>query len=380
MFSTALAVLALGCVHAPCDWTTFRHDAARSGLGDKPISAPPALAWRAQLGGSVDVSPVVAGGAVYVGNNHGVLASIDAGSGAIRWRAGLEGAIASAAALTGDRLLVCTARGFLYCVSTGGDVLWRSHAWDAAVGSPLVAGSTCFWGTMDGVLHATSVADGSTLWSADLAGAVSSACASDGRRIYVADEGGSVWALSPTDGKPAWRRETGCPAMAAPVVEGGRLIVPLVTPTRLVPPKVNYLLGLDAETGAPFLQVNGSRSIFASPVVANGRVAYASVEGYLSDTLLRCADLVTGVQSYERRLGGVVDSSPAWAGDIEYFGGQDGCLYTARLSDGMILSRTRLASKIFSSPALDGGSLYVGASDGYLYCLRSKAPQSGAPQ
>jgi outer membrane protein assembly factor BamB len=370
MFGSALALLALGCGLARCDWTSFRHDAARSGLGDRLISSPPGLAWRAQLGGSVDGSPVVAGGAVYVGNSHGVFAAIDSATGSIRWRVSLEGAVASSAALSGDLLLVCTARGFLYCLSTRGDLLWRAHAWDAAVGSPLVVGSTCFWGTMDGVLHATSFANGSSTWEAKLSGAVSSACAFDGHRLYVADEGGTVWALSPDNGTVAWRRDTGCPAMAAPVVAGGQLIVPLVCPTRLTPPRVNYLQGLDCDTGAPLLQVSGSRSIFASPVVANGRVTYASVEGYLSDTLLRCVDVATGLQTYERRLGGVVDSSPAWFGDVAYFGGQDGCLYAARLSDGTILSRTKLAPKIFSSPALDGGALYVGASDGNLYCLK----------
>jgi outer membrane protein assembly factor BamB len=375
MFGVVLALVVLGGAVGHCDWTTFRHDAARSGMGDKPIAALPALGWRAQLGGSVDGSPIVAAGAVYVGTNHGIFACVDAVSGAVRWRASVDGAIASAAALSGDRILVCTGRGFLYCLSTGGDVLWRAHAWDAAVGSPLVAGGTCFWGTMDGVFHATSVADGLTTWQVNLAGGVSSACASDGRRLYVSDEGGSVWALAPEDGKVVWTRATGCPGMAAPVVAGGQLVVPLVTPTRLVPPKVSYLLTLDCETGALLSQVSGSRSIFASPVVANSRVAYASVEGYLSDTLLRCVDLGTGVQTYERRLGGVVDSSPAWVGDLAYFGAQDGCLYTTRLSDGMILGRTKLAPKIFSSPALDGGALYVGASDGYLYCLRSGAPQ-----
>jgi outer membrane protein assembly factor BamB len=305
-----------------------------------------------------------------VGTNRGHFAALDAATGAIRWRTTLEGAVASAAGLAGDRLLLGTARGFLYCISTRGDLLWRVHAWDAAVASPLVLGSTCFWGTMDGIFHATAVSDGSPTWEAALAGGISAACASDGQKLFVADEGGSVWALSPADGKPVWRIETGCPAMAAPVVAGNRLIVPLVAPTRLVPPKVNYLLALDKDTGDVAWQVSGSRSIFASPVVADARVAYASVEGYLSDAFLRCADLASGAQAYERRLAGVVDSSPARAGDVAYFGAHDGCLYAVHLPDGAILTRTKLAPKIFSSPALDGGALYVGASDGFLYCLR----------
>lgn len=307
---------------------------------------------------------------MWVGTNHGTFAALDGETGAVRWQVPLDGAVCSAAALARDRLLIGTARRLMYCLGLDGKTLWRARAWDAIVASPMVLGDTCYWGSMDGVFHATRLADGAKVWEAQLAGGISAAAASDGQRIFVGDEAGTIWALSPADGKILWKVETGCYVMAAPVVAGGKLLVPLVSPTRLVPPEIPYLMVLSADTGEELWHVRGPRSIFASPVMTPMGVAYVSVEGYLSDTFLR-AHLADGSREiYRQRLGGVVDSSPAWAEDVAYFGAQDGCLYAVRLSDGAILSRTKLAAKIYSSPALDDGRLYIGASDGHLYCLR----------
>lgn len=357
-------------VTAAADWPTFRGDVARTGRGEAPISVQPVLAWKAELGGSVDGSPVVAAGVVWVGTNHGTFAAVDANTGTLRWRVSLDGAVCSAAALVRDRLVIGTARRFLYCLGLDGKILWRVRAWDAIVASPLVLGETCYWGSMDGVFHATRLADGAKVWEVQLAGGISAAAASDGQRIFVGDEAGTVWALSPSDGKVLWKVETAGHVMAAPVSAEGKLIVPIVSPTRLVPPEIPYLAVLNADTGEELWHVRGPRSIFAGPVIIPTGVAYVSVEGYLSDTFLR-AHLADGTREiYKQRLGGVVDSSPAWAEDTAYFGAHDGCLYVVRLSDGAVLSRTKLAAKVYSSPALDGGKLYIGASDGYLYCLR----------
>jgi outer membrane protein assembly factor BamB len=357
-------------VAAVADWPTFRGDSARTGRGAAPIAAQPTLLWKAWLGGSVDGSPVVASGTVWVGTNRGMFAALDAATGAVRWRVSLEGAVCSAAALARNRLVIGTARRFLYCLGLDGKVLWRARAGDAVVASPLVLGETCYWGSMDGVFHATRLSDGAKVWQVGLSGSISAAAASDGERIFVGDEAGSVWALSPTDGRVLWKVDTSCHVMAAPVFADGRLLVPLVSPTRLVPPEIPYLMVLNPDTGEELWHIRGPRSIFASPVMMPMGVAYVSVEGYLSDTFWRAHSADGTREIYKQRLGGVVDSSPAWAEDMAYFGAHDGCVYAVRLSDGVVVSRTKLAAKIFSSPALDGGKLYIGASDGHLYCLQ----------
>jgi outer membrane protein assembly factor BamB len=223
---------------------------------------------------------------------------------------------------------------------------------------------------MDGVLHATRLADGTSVWETQLSGGISAAPAEADGVIYVGDEGGVVWAVEASSGGVLWKREAGCPVMAAAVVAGDALLVPLVSPSQLTPPKVPYLVLLSRATGEVRWQVVEARSIFSSPLWGPTGILCVSVEGYLSETFLRCHGVEAGQELWKQRLMGVVDSSPAMAGDRIYFGAHDGCLYVANAQSGVILSRTRLAEKIFSSPALDGGRLYIGANDGCLHCLK----------
>ncbi|MCD6350935.1 MAG: PQQ-binding-like beta-propeller repeat protein [Armatimonadetes bacterium] len=368
MAGAALLLAASRPVRA--DWPTFRGDNARSGHASAGISDQPSVVWKAELGGSVDGPPVVAGGKVFVGTSSGVFAAVAADTGEVLWRTRLDGAICSAAAVAGERLVVGTSRRRVYCLSTQGKELWRVTAGDAVVASPLIVGERCVWGSMDGVLHAVNLSDGHLVWERKLSGGVSSAAAEAGGVVYVADEGGVVWAIRATDGEVLWKRETGCLGMAAPVVAGDLLLVPLVSPTRLAPPKVPYLMALARATGEVRWQVVQARSVFSSPLWTERGVVYVSVEGYLSETMLRCQSSDGGREVWKRRVGGVVDSSPALAGDRLYFGAHDGCLYVVEVKRGIPLSRVPLATKIFSSPALDNGRLYIGANDGCLYCLQ----------
>ena len=104
----ALLLAAPGAVRA--DWPTFRGDNARSGHASAGISDQPTVVWKVELGGSVDGSPVVAGGKVFVGTSSGAFAALAAQTGEVLWRTRLDGAICSAAAVAGERLVVGTSR------------------------------------------------------------------------------------------------------------------------------------------------------------------------------------------------------------------------------------------------------------------------------
>ncbi len=368
------AVLAglVACAWAlAADWPQFRADALHSGKGDAPISDSPQVAWRVRLGGSVDGSPIVVGGRVYVGTNEGRMCAVDAATGRLLWTFEAAGAIAMAAGAWSGRIVFGDAAGFFYCLSADtGKQLWRLHTRDSIVASPLMLGEACYWGGMDGLMRAVRVADGTVLWQRRLNGPISASAVSDGRAVYIADESGVIWALDARSGHVIWSTKTDAWGMSPLVLAGGVLIAPLVCPTRLAPPRVNYLVALRPADGDVLWTVRHARSIFAAPILVGERVAYISVEGYLSATVLRVVNSADGREVLKRPLGGVVDSSPAWAGQRMYFGCHDGHLYAVNLADFSVIARVPLAPKIFSSPALSGGRLFIGASDGCLYCLK----------
>lgn len=102
---TALALLAsAGGASAAPEWTTYRHDAARSGIDPEGTSpAPPARVWQTvPLDGDIYGEPLVLGSRVYVATENDTIYSLDAGSGSVVWAAHLGTPVPSGELPCGD--------------------------------------------------------------------------------------------------------------------------------------------------------------------------------------------------------------------------------------------------------------------------------------
>jgi outer membrane protein assembly factor BamB len=185
-----------------------------------------------------------------------------------------------------------------------------------------------------------------------------------------------------SDGSVVWEKEGRGKVIAAPVVGDGVLAFGLMGPSALRPPKIDYLVALDPATGEQKWAVNDSYSVLGTPLIGGGRVFFITVEGYVSKTVARAADLSTGELVWERPVGGVVDSSPALIGVTEgadgdlsdailCFGCHDGRLYLLNAATGAVSGVESLDTKVYSSPAIADGRIYIGANDGRLHCLSS---------
>jgi hypothetical protein len=76
----------------PADWTTYHRDDARTGVApDSGAGAGPgsprslAVAWRADLDGSVYGQPLVVANLLYAATEHDTIYALDPASGAVRW-------------------------------------------------------------------------------------------------------------------------------------------------------------------------------------------------------------------------------------------------------------------------------------------------------
>ena len=65
-----------------------------------------------------------------------------------------------------------------------------------------------------------------------------------------------------------------------------------------------------------------------------------------------------------------VESSPAIAEGVVYFGSFDHSLYAASASTGELLWQYATEGPVSSSPMVAGGVVYVGSTDGSLYAIR----------
>ncbi len=214
--------------------------------------------WSLATEGRLRSTPAVADGRVAVGSADGRVYCADAGSGELLWRHDTRGAqlfsgdfgfdrrtVQSSPALAGGRVFVGARDGWLYAldVETGeeawtydDDVSWVNgspavsdgrvfsstsdrrwiHALDAATGrelwrimtdnvvwtSPVVVGSTVYWSAGDGVVRALDTADGSVRWQTTLPAPSHGSPTVDDGVLFVGTEDGGFYALRDSGGRP----------------------------------------------------------------------------------------------------------------------------------------------------------------------------------
>ena len=377
-----LAALALGDAAAE-DWPQFHGDARRSGRPSGPaLPATAVVAWAVALDPeSVDASPAIAAGCVYVGTAGGKIVCVKAADGTTVWEFATAGAVLSSPAVAGGLVFAGSADRCLYALdAASGKLRWRLRTRRPVVAPPLVRDGRVYCGSMDGTFSCVDAVTGARVWESREAGEISAGAASGEAAppaadaaadlVYYGDEAGNVLARSAADGKLAWSAHLAGGIVAAPLVAGDRLIVPVMSATALSPPPTPCLTVLDRKSGAQLWALTRASSVLHTPVADDEFVYFATVSGYLSDTELFAYRLADGTEVWKRRLGGVADSSPLLSGTNLLFGNHDGNFYFVDKASGANVALLPLGAKVYSSPAQSDGAVYFGAQDGKLYCVR----------
>jgi outer membrane protein assembly factor BamB len=124
------------------------------------------------------------------------------------------------------------------------------------------------------------------------------------------------------------------------------------------------------KAGWPF---EAEEAIWATPLVAEGRVYVASMDHHLY-----CLDAETGQEIWKEEVGGAMAAQPILEDGILYVGAFDGKVYAIRADTGEPVEGFDSGSAgnwIWSEPLAADGQLYVTSLDGKLYALD---PASGA--
>ena len=213
------------------------------GSGDGRVyavdGATGAVRWSAVTGGRVRSSPAVAGDRVYVGSMDGSVYAIDRATGRQAWRFDTDGralesarfgfdrrTVQSSPAVAGGRVFVGSRDGFLYALEAAtGRRLWRvDHQMSWINTSPAVDEGVVYAGSSDAhFLQALDAGTGRQLWRLDTDGAVWSSPAVAGGLVYVGDGSGTLYAADRRTGQERWRYRAGRRILSSPVVAGGVL-------------------------------------------------------------------------------------------------------------------------------------------------------------
>ena len=197
------------------------------------------LRWSTSLGARVYSTPAVEGGAVFVGTQDGKVHAVDLASGKPRWQFSTEGSrlesknfgfdrttVQSSPAVSGGVVYVGARDGWHYALDAAtGAERWRvDHKVSWVNTSPAVSEGVVYVGSSDGhFVQAVEAATGAERWRFSTTGIVWSSPALAGEHLYIGEGNGTLYALDRQTGKEAWRYRVGGRILSSPVVLGGRV-------------------------------------------------------------------------------------------------------------------------------------------------------------
>ncbi len=396
----ATFTLVRASVEAPdpyTDWPCFKHDPA--GTGFTPIDLPPPLrvAWVRHLGGRNNVeSPVVVDGRVYVGTsnistvNEAALNCFDAVTGDLLWRFPAGTDVKSTPAVADGRVFFTTSIGKLFALdaATGG-ILWRAQLGDSLtrweMTSPTVFAGKVYTGGLP-AMSCYNAATGDSLWryvgasgpDVDFIPSIYSAPAVSGETVVFTTRGG-IFAFDRNTGALRWRA-SGQHRSAAITnnlvyTAGNAFSSQKLKAYDLLTGQLVYespLYSQSESTAGPvltaqnrILAVHGGNA----PGVPRGKLeSWLPTLGFDLMAEFYVGDPITSSRPYQR-ITGSINSTPAVAGNVAYFGADDGFLHAVDVVSANELWRFDLGVPVRSSPAIAGNMLFVTAEDGSLYAF-----------
>jgi eukaryotic-like serine/threonine-protein kinase len=179
--------------------------------------------WNYTTDSSVDSSPAVAEGIVYVGCEDGNLFALNATDGNKLWSYNTPGGVDSSPAVVGGVVYIGSFDRNVYALNAvSGAKLWNYTADDWIESSPAVDGGVVYIGADDGNVYALNATDGAKLWRYYISGYSfgSSPCVVSGV-VYIGSYDHKFFALNATNGANLWNYTTGDIVLSSPAIVNG---------------------------------------------------------------------------------------------------------------------------------------------------------------
>ena len=378
------------------DWPCYKHDAQGTSYTASDLLPPFRLAWSHHLGGRNNIeSPAVAGGKVYVGTsnistvNEAALNCFNAATGDLLWRFPARTDVKCTPAVANGRVFFSNSIGTLFALNANsGNLIWTAQLGDSLtrweMTSPTVVGDTVYAGGIP-AMSAVNAVTGGIIWqrsadssnTADFIPAIYSAPAVQDDIVVFTTKAG-IFAFNRHTGSTAW--EIGGQHRSAGIT--GNLVYTLGGPFGSQRLKAYGLVSGDTIYTAAFPQSEATAAAAIAPsriIAVNGgnpEGAVGLLQGWshaLADELhwnFAVGGPIACSRPYQRTTGSI-NSTPAVAGQIAYFGADDGRIYGVNIANGVELWRHDFGVPVRSSPAVAGNMLFVTTEDGTLYAFVS---------
>jgi len=334
-------------------------------------------AWAGLATASIEGSPAVYGGLVFIGSDDNTMHAYRVANGSEAWSRRLEGnsGFSASPAVGGDTVFAFTSSSIVTALdASSGSPRWSkpvSSILGGFPGSPTVAGGIVY--VVPNELVALDAATGNVRWSRAGVGCFLCSPAVANRTLYVGAGPASartLLALDAVTGAQKWsfrpQADTSFSWSASPAVSGGRVFQAAYV--QRAEKKAYSMYAFSAASGKRLWKTATGSSQFltsSSPAVANGLVYYMSPAGTL--VALRAK---TGKRVWSKVFPPNA-SSPAVAGGVVYFGAGV-TVYGLDARTGKKLWAAKMSADP-ADPAVAGGTLYAGSGDGITYAYRLPA-------
>lgn len=251
------------------------------------------LRWKANLGTKVYGTPTVIDDVIYVGSENGIFRAMSLEDGKEIWRINTGDEIWFSSAAVNGSIFIGNHSGLFNCISKDGEVLWKFHAGNCTVSSPLVVdkignevssfrnrsfqsfpradGCRVIFGAGDGYTRCFDAGSGQLLWKVFTNWIGGSASFYDNKRFFLGSYDGRVYSID-MSGAVKWKFQTGNKIVSSPFVSNGIVFAGSSD---------SNVYALDAGSGDMIWRFLTDGEIISSPVADGGVVYFASWDGHL---------------------------------------------------------------------------------------------------
>ena len=198
---------------------------------------------------------------------------------------------------------------------------------------------------------------------------------SDGRVVFVGDYNGFVYAFRPGDYTPgqtqqqpgAGAYELDGPIIGGLVLDSAKDTLYVTSGSRVYSIRAANLVERIANKSAAVLAsivFQGDADIWSTPVLAQGKLLFSSVDGYLT-----AVNPDTGAVEWRFKADKGLVTTPTVVGDRVLVAGFGSTLYSVNLSDGSEQWSFKMNHWVWGEPAVSSGTAYVGDFDGIVHAV-----------
>ncbi|HWS56562.1 MAG TPA: PQQ-binding-like beta-propeller repeat protein [Pyrinomonadaceae bacterium] len=286
---------------------------AARGQEGQLLSRPLGVVWKFETAETVNLTPALGAGSVYLPLQNGEVISLRASDGVLNWRAEVGGSISAAPSADESALYVAsesaggagdrpgqTLGAVRSLGQQSGVTLWLRML-SAPIRGQLVSGeSAVYGGASDGRLYALKKATGEVLWVRQHPSPFLSQPVLAGGRLYIGDEAGTLFAVERQTGRTLWRYQTRKP-FRAPVVVAGETVY--------AASQDGHVYALEAGNGSLRWRARTGGAVQA--VVPAGECLFVTS----LDNFAYCLSPRKGYRVWKRQLPGRVAAQPLVAAD-----------------------------------------------------------------